>query len=309
MARPLRRRPGRRADGLHREPAVRPPPLARRHRRLARPRRRARARRAARRRRARPPCSPRSTRVEQEMADGSFAFAQSDEDIHTAVERRVTELAGPAGAKLHTARSRNDQVATDLRLWCKRELIEVARLVVALEDVLLGRAPRRPATPTCPATPTSSGPSRCSSPTTCSPTAGRWRRDVDRLAATRRAARRLARSAPAPWPARHCRSTRPRPPRRSASRDVFDNSLDAVSDRDFVAEALFDLALLGAAPRPARRGVGAVDDRRVRLRPPRRRLRHRLVDAAAEEEPRRRRARPRQGGPADRQPHRAARRR
>ena len=78
--------------------------------------------------------------VEDEMAAGTFAFAQSDEDIHTAVERRVTELAGSAGAKLHTARSRNDQVATDLRLWCKRELIAVARLVVDLQDVLLARA-------------------------------------------------------------------------------------------------------------------------------------------------------------------------
>ena len=78
--------------------------------------------------------------VEEEMAGGTFAFAQSDEDIHTAVERRVTELAGSAGAKLHTARSRNDQVATDLRLWCKRELIAVARLVVDLQDVLLARA-------------------------------------------------------------------------------------------------------------------------------------------------------------------------
>src|SRR5690606_13766866 len=64
--------------------------------------------------------------VHAELADGSFAFVESDEDIHTAVERRVTELAGPAGAKLHTARSRNDQVATDLRLWTKRELIELA---------------------------------------------------------------------------------------------------------------------------------------------------------------------------------------
>src|SRR5690606_12680542 len=59
--------------------------------------------------------------VEAELGDGTFAFAESDEDIHTAVERRVTEIAGPAGARLHTARSRNDQVATDLRLWCKRE--------------------------------------------------------------------------------------------------------------------------------------------------------------------------------------------
>src|SRR4051794_38980377 len=57
--------------------------------------------------------------VEHEIGDGSFVFVEADEDIHTAVERRVTELAGAAGAKLHTARSRNDQVATDLRLWCK----------------------------------------------------------------------------------------------------------------------------------------------------------------------------------------------
>ncbi len=64
--------------------------------------------------------------VSAEMENGSFVFVDSDEDIHTAVERRVTELAGPAGAKLHTARSRNDQVATDLRLWCKRELVNVA---------------------------------------------------------------------------------------------------------------------------------------------------------------------------------------
>src|SRR5262245_5995382 len=46
--------------------------------------------------------------VERELADQSFVFAAGDEDIHTAVERRVTELAGPAGAKLHTGRSRND---------------------------------------------------------------------------------------------------------------------------------------------------------------------------------------------------------
>src|SRR5438876_2832765 len=59
--------------------------------------------------------------VEHELTEGSFAFAASDEDIHTAIERRVTELAGDAGAKLHTGRSRNDQVATDLRLYVRRE--------------------------------------------------------------------------------------------------------------------------------------------------------------------------------------------
>ena len=52
---------------------------------------------------------------------------RSDEDIHTAIERRVTELAGPAGAKLHTGRSRNDQSATDVRRWMKRELMRRRR--------------------------------------------------------------------------------------------------------------------------------------------------------------------------------------
>ncbi|MCU1502046.1 MAG: argH, partial [Ilumatobacteraceae bacterium] len=75
-----------------------------------------------------------------ELASGGFAFVPSDEDIHTAVERRVTAIAGPAGAKLHTGRSRNDQCATDLRLWCKTELRAVAARIVALQQVLLDRA-------------------------------------------------------------------------------------------------------------------------------------------------------------------------
>ena len=79
-------------------------------------------------------------RVGDELAADSFEFVPSDEDIHTAIERRVTEIAGPAGGKLHTARSRNDQVATDLRLWCKRELSELARGLVGLQQVLLDRA-------------------------------------------------------------------------------------------------------------------------------------------------------------------------
>jgi len=55
--------------------------------------------------------------VREEFSSGQFSFAPSDEDIHTAVERRLTELIGPIAGKLHTGRSRNDQVATDFRLW------------------------------------------------------------------------------------------------------------------------------------------------------------------------------------------------
>jgi len=56
-------------------------------------------------------------KVEQEWKTGTFVIKPGDEDIHTANERRLTELVGPVGGKLHTGRSRNDQVATDARLW------------------------------------------------------------------------------------------------------------------------------------------------------------------------------------------------
>ena len=78
--------------------------------------------------------------VATEMDAGTFLFVAADEDIHTAVERRVTELSGAAGAKLHTGRSRNDQSATDVRLWLKRELLGIAQRVVDLQGVLLDRA-------------------------------------------------------------------------------------------------------------------------------------------------------------------------
>lgn len=58
-------------------------------------------------------------RIEKELDRGKFVFLPSDEDIHTAVERRLTEIAGTAGAKIHTGRSRNDQVATDIRMYLK----------------------------------------------------------------------------------------------------------------------------------------------------------------------------------------------
>ena len=78
--------------------------------------------------------------VASELGEGKFSFEPGDEDVHTAVERRVTEIAGDAGAKLHTGRSRNDQVATDLRLYCKRELLVIADRIITLQRVLLDRA-------------------------------------------------------------------------------------------------------------------------------------------------------------------------
>src|SRR3954454_92288 len=56
-------------------------------------------------------------RVAEELDGGSFASHETDEDIHMAVERRLTEIAGAVGGRLHTARSRNDQVATDMAMF------------------------------------------------------------------------------------------------------------------------------------------------------------------------------------------------
>jgi argininosuccinate lyase len=80
--------------------------------------------------------------VETELRDGSFPFEEDDEDIHMAVERRLTELAGPVGGKLHTARSRNDQVATDIALFCRETGTELLGAVEALMATLIDVAER-----------------------------------------------------------------------------------------------------------------------------------------------------------------------
>jgi argininosuccinate lyase len=79
-------------------------------------------------------------KVELELAEGTFPFADDDVDIHMAIERRVTELAGPAGAKLHTARSRNDQVATDVALFVRDVAGDTLHRLEALQQALLDRA-------------------------------------------------------------------------------------------------------------------------------------------------------------------------
>src|SRR4051794_3785324 len=78
--------------------------------------------------------------VEAELRDGSFPFQDDDEDIHMAVERRLTELAGPVGGKLHTARSRNDQVATDLALWLRESALDAAERCTTLARALADAA-------------------------------------------------------------------------------------------------------------------------------------------------------------------------
>jgi argininosuccinate lyase len=181
-------------------------------------------------------------RVEDELRSGEFAFERSDEDIHTAIERRVTALAGPPGAKLHTGRSRNDQVATDLRLWARRELGVVASRVLRLQRTLLERA-------------RDAGPAYLPGYThlqRAQPVllahhllAHGWAlsRDVDRLVDCRHRLDVSPLGAGA-----LAGSSLPLDPDFTAAElgfaGRFENSLDAVSDRDFVAESLFALSLV-----------------------------------------------------------------
>jgi argininosuccinate lyase len=182
-------------------------------------------------------------RVEQELAEGALVFLATDEDIHTAVERRVTELAGSGGAKLHTGRSRNDQVATDLRLFTRDQVDGLVAAVLDLVDALRERAE-------------AAGGAYLPGYThlqRAQPVllahhllAHGWalQRDAERLLDARRRVDVSPLGAGA-----LAGSSLPLNPAANAARlgfpDVFANSLDAVSDRDFVAEVLFDLALLG----------------------------------------------------------------
>ena len=175
--------------------------------------------------------------VANEWRNGVFVLVEGDEDIHTANERRLTELIGPVAGKLHTGRSRNDQVATDLRLWLReeidglrghlRELIEVTveRAEREIDLLMPGYTHLQPAQPI-----------RWSHWLLSH--AWAWRRDAQRLdeLAARVNVMPLGSGALAgnPFPI----------DRRRLAVDlgfagVTHNSLDGVSDRDFVAEFLF----------------------------------------------------------------------
>jgi argininosuccinate lyase len=179
--------------------------------------------------------------TERELADGTFAFQPTDEDIHTAVERRVTELAGDAGARIHTGRSRNDQVATDVRLYARAAAAAVADSILELQSVLVAAAEE-------------AGDAYLPGYThlqRAQPVllahhllAHVWAlsRDIDRLCDAHRRINVSPLGAGA-----LAGSSLPLDPAATAADlgfgSVFTNSLDAVSDRDFVAELVFALAL------------------------------------------------------------------
>jgi len=183
--------------------------------------------------------------VARELAEEDRAADRPvrDEDIHSLIERRVTEIAGEVGAKLHTGRSRNDQVATALRLYCRRRSREVAASLLELARVLgvraeeCGDAYLPGYTHLQRAQPVTLGHHLL---------AHGWAigRDLERLRDARRrldtsplGAGALAGSSLGLDPAATAEEL--------GFAAAFENSMDAVSDRDFVAELLFVSALAG----------------------------------------------------------------
>lgn len=171
-----------------------------------------------------------------DIAAGRFAFHDADEDVHSAVERGVTERLGDLGAKLHAGRSRNDLVVTDLRLWMLAAVRRIDELVASLAATLVMRA-REHAGTVMPGTTHA----RFAQPVTLGHhlLAHAWAlaRDLDRLHdwSVRASTSALGAGATAT-------STLGLDPEATAGSlgmlRAFSNSIDAVSDRDFVQEFL-----------------------------------------------------------------------
>ncbi len=180
--------------------------------------------------------------VAREASAGAFPWRDDLEDVHTNVEVRLTEIVGPVGGKVHTARSRNDQIALDERLFLREEVHAVTTRLLGLEEALLARAAEERAT---------SMPGYTHLQRAQPVTVAHWllahfwrfERDADRLLASAHRADVCPLGAGA-----LAGSTLPIDPagvaRRLGFDRAFENSIDAVSDRDPFAELLFDLALL-----------------------------------------------------------------
>lgn len=181
--------------------------------------------------------------VRLEFMSDSFEAHPEDEDIHSAVERRLTEIVGPLGGKLHTGRSRNDQVATDFRLWTMRACDLLLQHLAGLQRALLASAE----TDLTVAMPGYTHMQRAQ-PITW----GHWAlshlwpltRDSDRFAHARRSASVL------PLGAAALAGTAFSVDRHAIAvelcfESVCENSVDAVSDRDFAVDFLYAAAVVG----------------------------------------------------------------
>ncbi len=181
--------------------------------------------------------------VRTEFETGAFELQHGDEDIHTAVERRLTELVGPVGGKLHTGRSRNDQVATDFRLWVLRACDQISLRIAELQQALVDNAVENLELPM---------PGYTHLQHAQPVTWGHWIlsffwplvRDRERWAQVRE------RTAVLPLGSAALAGTAYAIDREALAaelgfRQISQNSLDAVSDRDFAADFLYAAAILG----------------------------------------------------------------
>ncbi|MFW6456310.1 MAG: argininosuccinate lyase [Desulfohalobiaceae bacterium] len=181
-------------------------------------------------------------RIEQEIQDGSFPWRRELEDVHMNVEQRLTELIGQVGQKLHTGRSRNDQVAADFRLFVSQRTQVWAQGLLGLIHCLIGQAQEHMYTimpgytHLQPAQPVSLAQHLLAY-------VQMFRRDWERL----QEAQKRIRVSPL-GAAALAGTTYNLDPEYTASQlgfdRAFENSMDAVSDRDFVLEALFSGSLI-----------------------------------------------------------------
>jgi argininosuccinate lyase len=173
-------------------------------------------------------------RIGREIDAGRFRWSIDAEDVHLNIERRLTALAGDAGKRLHTARSRNDQVATDVRLWLRAEIDELRGLIAELEGALLDQAERHAAlimpgfTHLQVAQPVTFGHHLLAY-------VEMLERDRQRLSEVRSRVNRLPLGAAA-LAGTSFRIDRARVARALGFEGLCENSLDAVSDRDFAIE-------------------------------------------------------------------------
>ncbi len=181
--------------------------------------------------------------VEIEITNGNFDFSIELEDIHMNIESALTKKIGAAGAKLHTARSRNDQVATDTRLYCREEIDSLTVLLSGLQAALLAQAEQHAASIIPGYTHLQRG-----QPVTVGHHLLAYvemlDRDKSRLSDTRK---RLNVS---PLGSGALAGSTINLDRQQIAEELgFDsvttNSMDAISDRDYIAEFLFSMALIG----------------------------------------------------------------
>jgi argininosuccinate lyase len=178
-----------------------------------------------------------------EVASGKFTAIETDEDVHSALERGLTEKLGAIGGALRAGRSRNDQVATDLRLYSIDHMIEVAQQVIALQNALLAKAseygdsPAPGFTHLQHAQPVLFGHELAKHVQSFARDLNRIHDWLDRTLVSPLGSGALA------------GSSLPLSPEVTARNLGFTssaaNSIDGVSDRDFVAEALFILSMIG----------------------------------------------------------------